>query len=513
MIPTFFGLELALRALETQQSALNTSGHNIANANAVGYSRQLTDMKATLPYVISYNGKDISLGSGVTVASIERARDVFVDRQYRLEFTKGEYWVSRADLISKVETVFNESSEYSISGDLDRFWAAYNDLATNPENTGARSVVQGRAIALTDTFHYVAQQLDDMQRNINDNILNQVDQINLYAEQIKELNMQIKNAQIVGDFPNDLLDRRDNLVDELSKIANITVIEQRDPRFTDRMVNTYTLVIGSETAVPKQVLVQDQEATHLKAGVDANGFAMIQWAIAGTDLDLGAQKGLLLANIEVRDNYIPAIRAELDKIAQGVANAINALHQTGQGMVVETDGISLFTDGVTADTPGVLPSGITAANITLNQLIQDNPLRIATGAINAAGVVKSGDATVASAIASLRDGWAALTDMMGAGVFGAAGQKPLDAVSISDFYNAFIAGIGVNVQTADRMAVAQEMLVYQLAVQREAVSGVNLDEEMTNLVKYQKSYTAAARLVTMFDDMLETIVKGMGITR
>ncbi|MDR3289025.1 MAG: flagellar hook-associated protein FlgK [Peptococcaceae bacterium] len=514
MLPTFFGLELAVRALETQQAAINVSGHNMANANATGYTRQITDMKATIPFTLQYYGKDLSIGTGVNVAHIERARDVFVDRQYRLESSKQQYWLSRQDLLGKVEGIFNESSEFSISGDLEKFWTAWSDLATNPENSGARSVVKGRALALTDTFHYLAQQIEDKKTAVNDNVIAQIDQINLYAQQITDLSNQIKNAQVTGDFPNDLLDKRDNLVDELSKIANIKVIEQSDPRFPDRMVSIYTLVIGDDTVLPQQVLVCDREVNLLKAVADpVTGFATVAWKDNGVPVALGSQKGLLQANLEVRDVYLKDMENELNTIAQGIADAVNALHQTGQGLLVEAVGLNFFTDGSGTTTPPALPL-ITAANISFNPDLAADVRRISTGAIDdGSGEVKSGDATVANAIASLGDGWAALKDLIAAGAFGAPGKTPLESTSISDYYNAFIARVGVDVQTATRMAESQEMLVYQLTLQREAVSGVNLDEEMTNLIKFQKSYTAAARLVTMFDDMLETVVKGMGITR
>lgn len=569
MNSTFFGLELSRRALEAQQTALDITGHNVANANTAGYTRQIANLQATTPDSLLSMGHNLSLGTGVSLDSITRARDAFVDKQYRLESSKQSYWGSQQDSLSKVQDMFNEPSDDSISNDLNNFWSAWSDLSKDPENMGARSVVRERALALTDSFHHVSQQLTDMQNGLDANVRVQIDQVNTYARQIKDLNDQIKRAEVAGDNPNDLKDQRDTLIDQLSQIVNVKVIEQKDPKFTDRNVNSYTVVIGNESISPPQTLVADSAVYQLQtpAPANANGlpYATVTWANgpnAGQTLDLGSSVGSLKSNLDIRGDqngqggYLDNLMQQFNQLAQGIADAVNALHQTGQGLTAENTaivaptppdvlptsyqvgqpiGIDFFTDGSSSPstTPPFLPK-VTAANITLNSVIDSDLSRIATGIIPtdpgsppthsvdtsvspSTLLVNVGDGSLAAQIATMATGWSALQSQIASGNFGVDtngnNQNPVSAASLSDFYGATIAQMGVDVQQATRMNNGEDVLVTHLSNQRDSYSGVSLDEEMTNMVKFQKSYAAAARMVTMMDDMLNTIVNGMGVTR
>ena len=503
MLSTFFGLELARRALEAQQTALDIAGHNIANANTQGYTRQIANLAATAPNRIGGLGHQVSIGSGVTLDQITRARDSYVDRQFRWETSKQQYWGSRQDSLQKVEAMFNEPSDNSLHDDMDQFWNAWSDLAKDPENMGARSVVQERAMTLADSFHHMNQQITDLQKDLDAQVRVQVHQINVYADQIKALNDQIKRAEVAGDNPNDLRDQRDNLVDQLSQLVAVRITETRDPAFADRTVNNYTLAIGNDATY--QPLVEDSTVYHLnEPTADASGtFASVTWQDSGAPLDMGDNLGSLQANIKVRDEYLPNLLQQFNDLAQGLAAAVNALHEKGQGLQANPP-LDFF---VAADGGAV----ITAANISFNQVLGNNLKLIATGLATADGSVNSGDNTIAHAISSLAGGWAALSDPA---IFGAAPvPAPVPAVSFGDYYGARVAQMGVDVQEANRMKAGQDVLVTHIDNQRQSYSGVSLDEEMANLVKYQKSYAAAARMVTMLDDMLNTIVNGMGITR
>ncbi len=519
MSSTFFGLELSRRALATQQAALNITGHNISNANTQGYTRQIGNLTATTPYTINSTGKNISLGSGVTLDTVSRARDAFVDRQFRGETSKQQYWAGRQDSLSKVEGILNEPSDNSLSNDMNQFWSSWSDLSKNPGNMGARSVVSARAQTLTDSFHSIAQQVGDMRNNMDSTIKVQVKQINIYGQQIKDLNDQIKTAEVSGDNPNDLRDLRDSLVDDLSKIVNVRVVETKDPNFTDRSVGNYKVIIGDETS-GSNTLVDDSTVRFLKDPPDQNaeGFVRVTWSDdPSQDIKLGTKLGLLAANIEVRDQELVKFGEQFDTLAQGIAHAVNALHQTGQGLTSEgMEGINFFTDGSNppSSTPPALPL-VTAATITLNFEILEDANRIATGAnpLDGTTLVTEGDGSVAQAISSLSSGWNSLQSLIADGRFGATGLNPLSASSLGDYYGANVAQIGVDVQQANRMKAGEDILVTNLMNQRESSIGVSLDEEMANLVKFQKSYSAAARMVTMMDDMLDTIVNRMGMTR
>ncbi len=519
MSSTFFGLEIARRALQAQQTALDITGHNISNASTPGYSRQIAKLEATTPW----SGHNVSLGTGVTLGYITRARDAFVDRQYRWETSKQQYWAGQQDAMQKVEGIVNEPSDNSLSNDMNKFWIAWSDLSKNPENMGARAVVRERAVTLTDSFHYLAQQITDLQQDQDTSVRVKISQINVYSQQIKDLNIQIKNSEVNNATPNDLRDKRDSLVDELSKIVSVRVIETKDPTFTDRQVNLYKVVIGNDSETTPQVLVDDSKVNLLEEpdppGADGKPFATVKWAAdadstqAGNDLDLGERTGSLQANLEIRDTYLTAFAGQFDALAQGIARAVNVLHQTGQGLSAEDPSMDFFTlpDGSSPTTE--VP--VTAATITLNSIIGGDLGKIATGArIDAEGnpLVGIGDGSIALAISSLSGGWSALKTQIQEGLFGESNTNPVTASSFGDYYGANIAQMGVDVQQADRMTAGQDVLVTQLYNQRESFTGVSLDEEMTNLVKFQKSYAAAARIVTMMDDMLSTLMN-MGVTR
>jgi len=499
MSSTFSGLEISRRALSSQQAALNITGHNIANSNTKGYTRQIGNLTSTTPDTISNSGRNLSLGSGVTLDTITRARDAFVDRQFRGETSKQQYWAAKQDSLTKVEDILNEPSDNSLSNDMNQFWVAWSDLSKSPENSGARSVVKERALTLIDSFHAISTQISDRQNDLNSQVNVQINQINVYANQIKDLNDQIKRAEVAGDNPNDLRDSRDNLVDGLSKIVSVRVTETRDPNFTDRQVNSYKVDIGDET-IP-QTLVNDGQVNQLVGDKNQTGITSVKWA-GGASFKLGQNMGTLQANIEIRDDYLTGLMGKYDKLAAGIVTAVNELHKKSLDPSDPLDkGTNFFhdpTDGPTDDlSDDDLEAKVTASNIQLSADIIADINKIVTGQLGEAG-----DGSIATKISSLSSGWSEVSSI----------DKTAYGTSLGDFYGATVAQLGVDVQQANRMKAGEDVLVTNVTNQRESFSGVSLDEEMTNLIKFQKSYSAAARMVTMMDDMLSTLMS-MGVTR
>lgn len=519
MYSTFFGLQIASKALATQQAALDITGHNIANANNKGYTRQLANIQSAVPLTFNAAGKPLTLGSGSTLDSVQRARDYYVDRQFRWETSKYEYWAGKEEALNLVEGLLNEPSDYSLSTDLNKFWNSWSELAKNPENVGARAVVRERAMTLIDTLNHIDNQVTDMRNDLDANVRVVVNQINNIAGQIQELNTQIKRAETAMDSPNDLKDKRDALVDELSKLVPVRVVETQDLNFTDRSVGIYKVIIGNDSD-PDNILVDDQVVRKLQnPAPTVDGLSRVVWE--GQDqndpnnwVDLGSSMGKLQANMEIRDQYLIEFRNQFDVLAQGIAAAVNTIHQTGQGLKAEgVTGIDFFTR-VDNTQP------FSAKNITLNPLIKSDSDRIATGTIPLTGdppvheldadgnpLVEVGDSSVALTISSLSKGWEGLKSYLDP-----ADPMPVNAGSFVDYYGSIISQMGVDVQQSKRMAEGQSVLVNHMNNQREMSSGVSLDEEMANLVRFQKTYSAAARLVTMIDSMLDKIL-GMGITR
>ena len=229
MKPTFHGLETARRALFTQQNAISVTGHNIANVNTKGYSRQRVNFQQTSPFpAAGMNRPEIpgQLGTGVQAGAIERVREYFLDIQFRGENNKLGYYQSLAKSLSRLEDIMNEPSETGLSSVLGQFWAALQDLSTYPESDGTRQVVIQRAQSVVDTFHYLHDSLTTIQKDIGNEIGVNLREINSLLRQIGELNQQIGEVEPHGYLPNDLYDQRDELLDRLSESINIKVTKR-----------------------------------------------------------------------------------------------------------------------------------------------------------------------------------------------------------------------------------------------------------------------------------------------
>lgn len=226
MTSTFFGLETAKRALSAQQAALYTTGHNVANANTPGYTRQRVNFATTSPYPSpALNRPQIpgQMGTGVKAGDIQRIRDSFTDMQFRTETSKFGYWSGKAEMLSQMEDVMNEPSDIGLSKTMDQFWNALQDLAVQPQNDGARRVVRERGITLANTFNYMSNSLKAIQKDYRKEIDTNQDRMNSILRQVNAINKQIGSIEPHGYLPNDLYDERDRLLDELSTMVNIKV--------------------------------------------------------------------------------------------------------------------------------------------------------------------------------------------------------------------------------------------------------------------------------------------------
>src|SRR5690625_5211438 len=223
---TFQGLEMAKRALFAQQGALYTTGHNISNVNTEGYSRQRVNFKTTSPFPtpsrIQPHIKG-QIGTGVEIGIVDRIRNKFLDMQYRSENSRMGYWETRSEALSRMEELLNEPTENGLNKTMDRFWQSLQDLADNPENDGARSVVAQRGLAVAETFNHLHRSLTSIQKDLKEEIVQSVDDVNGLLNDINEINKQIRKIEPHGMLANDLYDERDRLLDQLSEYVNIKV--------------------------------------------------------------------------------------------------------------------------------------------------------------------------------------------------------------------------------------------------------------------------------------------------
>jgi flagellar hook-associated protein 1 FlgK len=462
---SFFGIEIAKRALFAQQRALENVSHNVANANTPGYSRQRPVMEATFmkPYGMISTGAGVyQPGTGVKVADIVRIRDDFADMQYRDENSSLGQWSVQADILRQVEAVFNEPSDIGVSSVLTQFWQALEELSKNPEAIEIRETVKERAVTLADTVNHTAIQLSEIIDDVNFKISVKVNEINTLARQIAALNSEIQQLEIRGVTASDLRDKRDLLLDQLSKIVDIKTYENENGIFTVNVGGTI-LVKGSETS----------PVTFDTANPDDRPI----WKDYNLPLSMksGELKGLLDLREKV-SGYFESLRTFAEVFVQN----FNEIHKEGYDLYGEP-GREFF----------MLSQSDDGSLMFVSPDILSDVRRIAA-AETSTGV--PGDNRNALKLADLR--YAYLERLNG---------------TIDDYYGALISNIGIDSQEALRMAEAQEYMVSQLDERRKEISSVSIDEEMTKMIMYQHAYNAAARVVTALDEMLEIIISRMGV--
>jgi flagellar hook-associated protein 1 len=490
MRSTFHGLETARRGMFTQQIALETTGHNIANANTPGYSRQRVNFVQTEPYPApAMNRPEIpgQIGTGVKAGTVQRVREAFLDKQYQTENNRVGYWEARNDALKKMEEIMNEPSEDGLAKTMDRFWQSLQDLANNPEDAGARSVVRERGRALAETFNY----LDSSLRSIQGDFKNQIDitvkEINTLAMQINEINKKIGEVEPHGYLPNDLYDERDRLLDQLSKIVNFTTttvpsggkaLDIAEGKFTvqivDSLGNTYTLVDGA-TLTANSLAVNYNGVNNLVDDITINGTPVLP-----VDLVSGKLKGLIEAygynDAGTPKGIYPEMIQKLDGLVNAFVTEFNAQHQAGVDLN-GNPGIDFFD-----------PAGLTAGTMALNPALDLDEI-----AVSLSG--NKGDGSNALELATVKD---RLT----------IGGLP---TTFNSYYEGVIGEMAVNAQEAVRMQNNSEALRQSVEERRQSVSGVSLDEEMTNMIQFQHAYNASARMITTIDEMLDRIINNMGI--
>lgn len=466
MVSTFFGLEIGRKALQSQTTALDVTGHNIANANTEGYTRQRAIMTTPTPFAYPSFYKPVGagqLGTGVNVEEVKRLRDSFIDSQIRKENSVTGYWENRKNTLDKLEVIINEPSESGLRTVLDQFWESLQTLSTRPEDRSVRATVAQRGMAVADTFRHMDKQFADLQADLNQSVDIKVAEINNIATQVAGLNEQIVAVEASNDNANDLRDKRDLLVDQLAKIVNINLVE-------DQFGST-SIAIGSRS------LVSGKTPTRLMTTIGAGGFYDVEWS-DGSSVDM--KSGELPGLIYSRDVITQDLRDQVNTLATNYINEVNAQHQAGYGL----DGVNgyRFFAGTDATTIQV-HTDITSLPNGLDHIAAAGSLPLAPG-----------DNANILLLAALKHD----STTMGTSTF-------------DDYFRAVAAQLGVEGQASGRMVDNQGLLISQLATQQQQLSGVSLDEEMTNMIKFQHAYNAASRVVTSMDEMLDTIISRMGL--
>jgi flagellar hook-associated protein 1 FlgK len=471
-------LEIARRALLAQQYQMNVTGHNIANASTPGYSRQRAHIVTTSP---TESGGGM-LGTGVIVQSVDRLRNRFIDTQIRASNDAYGQANQEYQILDQIQATLNESpGSTGLSSTLSTFFNSWSSLEMHPEDSVTRNSLLLAGKNVTNVFHRLNTEMTSLRTSLRDEIQAKLDRINTLTSEIAGLNVQLTAANVSGTNTGDMRDTIGMKLDELSSLANISVSEGSN--------GTVSVMMGS-------LQIADNGSSHtlkMSAGPAATiaGSSFDQLKIT-TEMGLeaqvsGGETGGLLKSY---NTTIPDALGRLDRLAEALVSEVNKYHATGYGLQEPPlTGINFFSGSGAAsiqidltDTSGGAQAG-------------SNPSLANIAASSVSGA--SGNNDIARLIASAFDRQSLTTG---------GGGSLLGGLSISTYYNQSVTWLGSAINAADTVMTSQEQVLTQLNQQRDSVSGVSLDEEMTNMIKFQRAFDAAAKMVNTADEMFQTIL-------
>lgn len=620
---TFSGIELGKRSIMAHTDAITTAGHNISNANTEGYSRQRVQLKEFDPLYkpdLERAERAGMIGQGMDSQSINRVRDELLDQRITEQQHSESYWETRSKYYTMIEQIYNEPNDVSIRSNMDKFWEGWQELSVHPESQAARQAVVTRGESLADSIKTKWEALMGVRNLINGDIEATVKQVNDYTRQIAALNAEIVRSRGMGDNPNDLLDRRDLLVDKLSKIINIT----SDRRDSDEFM----------VHLDGHVLVQGGIARgfELETVVDNNGYDKLVWKDTGNDAVI--KGGTLGALIELRDVDIRSEVQSLNTMTMNFSDLVNDIHRNGYGANNVT-GLDFFTQhsfvenvngnydrdgdgtldhsyifrftGTTKLNPqeqigleGVMTLSGPGGNVQVayhptdtvetvinrindsngevkayldrnNNLVLkgttasavENPdfvirhvedsgffLTGYTGILQASGAAGAYDYAQADAVQALAGAQFAVSPVLNpAGYIEVNQALKNDVMSVAaaykdnsgnvnagdgraaveiaairntkvmighertfdDYFADSVTNVGLKGEQAENMHLSHSAVMEDLRSLRDSISGVNIDEELADIIKFQHGYNAAAKFVTVWDSLLDTIINRLGV--
>jgi len=521
MTSTFHGIETAKRALLTQRVALQTVGHNISNAATEGYSRQRVNLVAASPIEApAFRNSTMpgQIGTGVEYDSITRIRDTFLDLQFRRENQTLAMWEVMDKTFTSIEGLLNEPSDNGLRAVMDKFWNSLEVLNRDPSLLSARIDLIGAAVNLTDTLNSIDKGLTDLTSDLESNISSTIVQVNTLTQKIADLNALIKRIEGPNQNANDLRDQRDLLVDQLSQLVDVNVTHMPD--------GSYTITAAGVTVVEGNNAVQvDEGIAEQATGGKLAGYvrsitevenvrtqlnAMINTLVNG-DMKVKLANGYMTSQPMVAENdvtlsdgtVIPAgqtipANSTIVTPVEFIVKGFNGLHRLGYTIPDAQTDIPFFVteDGSTDFTIG---------NIRLNPDVKNDTNKIAASGkyemVNGNRVVIRGNGDISFALTNVRDYVFTFP----------ANMTSLSSGTIDDYFRAFVGQLGTLSNNASQHLLNSQDLTYSADLMRQQVSGVTLDEELADMIRFQHAYNAAARNMTTVDEMLDRIINQMGI--
>lgn len=623
MASSFAGIEIGKRSLMAHSTQISTAGHNISNADTEGYSRQRVNVRAfDSLYRPDLERAQVAgqIGQGTDVESITRVRDELLDSRIVGQTNVESYWATREKYYAMIESVYNEPEEISVRGNMDKFWQGWQELSVYPDSDAARQAVVTRGQTLTDSIRQQFRGLSEIGKQIDGDIEATVRQVNDISSQIAAVNAEIVRSRAMGDNPNDLMDRRDLLVEKLANLINVTV-DRKDP--DEFMVHT-----------DGQVIVQGSLARQIKSvpQIDNNGYGKLVWTDTGIDAQFHG--GTLGALIELRDKDIRSEVQSLNTMALNFADLVNDVHRnavgknnvTGLDFFVQHDFVENTNGNYDRNGDGVEDSSYVFRMTGKNALRPQEQIGLEgtmtfNGASGNVNVSYYASDTVADVVNRINDSNAevkayldrnsnlvlkatssasmenpdfvirhvedsgmfltgysgilaqsgeggaydfnradAVTSLDGAQFAVSPVMSPADYMEVNpavtgdvrsvaaafantigdadpgdaraaveiaamrntkvmigtgrtfdDYFAESVTNVGLKGEQAQNQLASQNKIMDDLRSLRDSISGVNIDEELADIIKFQHGYNAAAKFVTVQDELLDTLINRLGV--
>lgn len=443
--------EISRRSLLTYQKALTVTSNNVANSNNKDYSRQRVLLSTEQPDILA----GISFGNGVKIQDVLRVRNQLTDTQIRSYSSKSFSSQKNSVIYGHIESLLSEPSDLGISSLINSFFNSWESLSTNPSSAQLRTNVVQVAEKLTGKIQSIYDGLQEMKTDTRSEIYTVVDEVNNITAQLNTLNRQIYEASVTNNSANDLLDQRDSMLERLSQLVNVSVTIDKD--------NVASISIGGVFTVDRL------NAVKFKVNESGNNISITTEDGAASPTING---GELFALTNSYKKVIPGYLEQIDNISNLIMNNVNSHHSKGYTLTdPSVTGINFF-------------ESYQYGELKINSDIIDNPNLIAVSA----------DGTGANNQIALQ-------------IAGLKNLKVSNGMTIGDLYSGFVSDVGSNKQFSDENVTSINLVLTQLDMQRAEQSGVSIDEEMIDVIKYQRSYDASARLIKIADELLQTLIQ------
>ncbi|ERP39375.1 flagellar hook-associated protein FlgK [Chitinivibrio alkaliphilus] len=552
----FSSLNIGNRALHASQMGLNVTGHNIANADVQGYSRKRLSLGADYRRDTAHG----QMGFGVNVISIERVRDTHLDAQIRGQLMEKGNYEAVDSALHTVEGILKEPSDYGIQHYMEKYFDAWDNLANNPDDQAARAMLRTQADTLTSVFQNADKELRELQSGQNAQISAEVNETNKILREIDTLNKEIVSVELAGQNANDSRDRRDQLLKDLAERIDYDVRENESGAIS---ITSGGNILLSPTTV-------NELEVYEKPGARQGDTTTLSVRVKASRREMNITGGRIKGLMDTRDSYIPEYRDKIDTLAISLTETINEQHRqgynlngytgfdffnpavTGASDFAVADTIQSNTDNIAAArggsidragtnefSVGELSSGEGWVNLTRDGVTQD-ATNIVNGSVTVTVSLTGGDEVVleegvdyavdyrSGRIQMLNSGYDGNDktvdfDYMSGNFPGPGnnenavrigqlrdsltmGEGSRKSMSFGDYYGSFIGELGIDRDEASSNLKTRTVLIQEYEERQDSIAGVSLDEEMSNLIRYQRTYQAAARIITTSRDMLDILL-------